>query len=53
MAEKLRAESAAHTQYEGESHDVDENKGPKKALLGYPTMFMKTKGLIFVIPRYV
>jgi hypothetical protein len=42
---------SSHTQYEGESHDVDENKGPRKALLEYPTMLLKTNALIFVIPR--
>jgi hypothetical protein len=30
---------------EGWSHDLIENKGPKKASPFYPTMFMKTSGL--------
>jgi len=37
--------------YEGTSHDVDENKGRENRLLEHPTMLMKTKGLILVIPR--
>jgi len=40
-----------HTQYEGTSHDVHENKGSQKSLLEHPTMLMKKKVLIFVVPR--
>ena len=40
-----------HSQNEEESHDVDENKGPGRFLRESPTMLMKTKMLIFVIPR--
>jgi hypothetical protein len=42
---KLRARVGKHTQNEGESHDVDENKGTENGMLEYPTIFMKTKDL--------
>ena len=46
-----REKPAAYTQYEGATHDVHENKGSEKFLLEQPTMFMKTKAVISIIPR--
>jgi len=38
----------AHTQYEGTSHDVDENKGAKKSMLEHPTICMKKRHLFLL-----
>jgi len=41
-----------HNQNEGATHDVYENKGAESFWWEQPTMYMKTQGLIFAIPRY-
>ncbi|MGO9270986.1 MAG: hypothetical protein ACLQOO_12145 [Terriglobia bacterium] len=50
VASRLAGERQ-HSQNEGKSHDVDENKGHENRMLESPTMLMKTKGFIFAIPR--
>ena len=45
---KLRAQMGKHTQNEGESHDVDENKGTENGMLESPTIFMKINDLFLL-----
>jgi gamma-glutamylcysteine synthetase len=45
-----RAKGATHTQNEGTSHDVNENKGAGESMSKQPTMLMRTKPLTLSFP---
>ena len=50
---RWQKERPTHSQYEGESHDVDENKGYEKWNVGISHDVYETKRVILVIPRYI